>query len=434
MPLRNQDGKSKEDFRKDQVSHFILRLAYCKTEDLRRKFLQFECMLFKFRLERLSDVQRREFMAQNGLSYEQVSEQAKIERHDKLAGLAGVTELRVISSTYYKIPFQMALSLITNRGVYLEGGFAYVPLQRLVSIIIMRFRTNLSRALLEAANMFEHVSSDTRIGPLLKGMNEIYAGNQYTNAAAVDKLTWQGVEAAADASMPLCMKNLHNSLKRDHKLKHWGRLQYGLFLKGAGLDLEDAMTFWESHFQKVMTHEEFTKGYSYSFRHMYGKEGARKNYTPYSCMKIIMGTPPEAGAFHGCPYRHASDVQLTSMLGALKIGGNEVKSIVEKAKREGHYQLACQMHFEVTHPESFKYGVSGPVAEHPNQWFQSSVTYHKEKSGIKTATGATGGPVAVSPGDGGEVSSKGEEAGGVDAKLAEAAAAGEGGSAMAVDV
>lgn len=46
------------------------------------------------------------------------------------------------------------------------------------------------------------------------------------------------------------------------------------------------------------------KGYAYSFRHMYGKEGARKNYTPYSCMKIIMGTPPEAGAHHGCPFRY----------------------------------------------------------------------------------------------------------------------------------
>jgi DNA primase large subunit len=70
------------------------------------------------------------------------------------------------------------------------------------------------------------------------------------------------------------------------------------------LDLEGAQQFWESHFSKVMNHDQFVKNYGYSFRHMYGKEGARKNYTPYSCMKIIMGTPPEAGAHHGCPYRY----------------------------------------------------------------------------------------------------------------------------------
>ena len=47
--------------------------------------------------------------------------------------------------------------------------------------------------------------------------------------------------------------------------------------------------------------DQFAKSYSYSFRHMYGKEGSRKNYTPFSCMKIIMGSPPEAGAFHAAP-------------------------------------------------------------------------------------------------------------------------------------
>lgn len=77
-----------------------------------------------------------------------------------------------------------------------------------------------------------------------------------------------------------------------------------LLLFFQGLELEDAMAFWESHFSRLVSHDQFIKNYSYNFRHMYGKEGARKNFTPYSCMKIIMGAPPETGAHHGCPYRY----------------------------------------------------------------------------------------------------------------------------------
>ena len=42
-------GSQQEAQWKDAVSHFVLRLAYCRTEDLRRWFLQHECELFRSR-------------------------------------------------------------------------------------------------------------------------------------------------------------------------------------------------------------------------------------------------------------------------------------------------------------------------------------------------------------------------------------------------
>ena len=49
----------------------------------------------------------------------------------------------------------------------------------------------------------------------------------------------------------MCARNLHENFKKNHHLKHWGRLQYGLFLKGIGISLEDALAFWRTEFSKV---------------------------------------------------------------------------------------------------------------------------------------------------------------------------------------
>lgn len=52
--------------------------------------------------------------------------------------------------------------------VYIEGGFAYVPVQRVVSIVVARYRMGISRSLMEASNHFAFVTSDARFGPLLQ--------------------------------------------------------------------------------------------------------------------------------------------------------------------------------------------------------------------------------------------------------------------------
>jgi DNA primase large subunit len=65
MPLRtrgdnvvaDRSGRT-ADQRKDQVSHFILRLAYCRTEELRNWFCKYECVLLKHRLDKMSEVER----------------------------------------------------------------------------------------------------------------------------------------------------------------------------------------------------------------------------------------------------------------------------------------------------------------------------------------------------------------------------------------
>ena len=78
LPLRGH-SHTQSDTRKDCVSHYILRLAFCRTEEHRRWFLQGETALFRLRLEYLVG-ERQElshFLAYNGIEFDRVSNEEK---------------------------------------------------------------------------------------------------------------------------------------------------------------------------------------------------------------------------------------------------------------------------------------------------------------------------------------------------------------------
>ncbi|KAL3784419.1 hypothetical protein HJC23_001303 [Cyclotella cryptica] len=368
----------------DTASHFILRAAYCRSEDLRRWFLAQECKLFSFRLEQCKNI--RDFMKRNDIDLEMVDKTEKERVREKLLSVPGApSPLEFNSTEYYRVPFVEALRLVSSRECYLERGFAYVPLAKIISIVEAKFRSALSKSLVLAGNNSNNAAVDehTRIGPLLKSMNSQYTGPSHVaNIENGEALTAANVDASV-RSMPLCMSQLHAGLKRDHKLKHQGRLQFGLFLKGAGMSMEEHTMFFQREFTKIMTGEQFNKQYSYSIRHMHGKEGKRASYTPYNCMKIVMGSPPGGGEHHGCPYKHYDEENLSALLGKLHVGSVAEREAILKLKRDGNAQLACAKHFEVVHP-----GASGVesvsldgVGNHPNAWFTASRKYYEAKEG-----------------------------------------------------
>jgi DNA primase large subunit len=115
----------------------------------------------------------------------------------------------------------------------------------------------------------------------------------------VDVVTAGDVDELATSIFPMCMQAMHDGLKARHKLKHLGRLQYGLFLKGIGLPLEEALVFWQREFTKGCSADEFLKKYAYNIRYNYGKEGKRTDFAPYSCVKVIMSPPTASDENHG---------------------------------------------------------------------------------------------------------------------------------------
>ncbi|KAJ8248176.1 hypothetical protein GJAV_G00239180 [Gymnothorax javanicus] len=365
----NVDPIEFEKRRKDHISHFILRLAYCQTEDLRRWFIQQEMDLFRHRFNDLQARYKTDFLHQNDLHYDTISVEEKKALMEKLVhsnySVSGAT---VQEQDFYKVPFQDALDLVRTRKVFLRAGYAYIPHQDIVTIVLNDFRTRLSKALALTARSLPVVQSDERLQPLLTHLSHAYVGQDYSVQRNVGKISLEQIDSLSVKSFPLCMRQLHRSLREQHHLRHGGRMQYGLFLKGIGLSLDQALQFWRSEFVKgKVDADKFDKAYAYSIRHMFGKEGKRTDYTPYSCLKIILSNAPSQGDHHGCPFRHSDPELLKQKLQSYKVSPAGISQIMDLVKGM-HYQLACQKYFELTH----NIEDAGFSLNHPNQYFAES--------------------------------------------------------------
>lgn len=178
------------------------------------------------------------------------------------------------------------------------------------------------------------------------------------------------------------MRNLHINLRKNNHLKHNSRLQYGLFLKGIGLSLEEALIFWRQSF-KLITDETFNKEYKYNVRHTYGDVGGDANrrgrgYTPYSCQKILTEAMPGPGQSHGCPYRTFAPDNLIALLQSIGVNDRDILKGVRDDIGRQKYHIACNRVFESCHKAEIKRVKDDSTLgkfdldtiTHPNEYFK----------------------------------------------------------------
>ncbi|KAI3467733.1 hypothetical protein Pfo_024396 [Paulownia fortunei] len=356
---------------KDIISHFVLRLVYCREEELRKWFLSMETTLFRYRFQLETPEAQRALLAEFDLPYKAVSSTEYESVKDKLNQVVRSTIQSVSSSAdtiYYKVPFEQVPDLVASRRVYILKGYAYVAMYQVVSLLMTQYRSHLSKALVltnrKWTSMIREQEKD-RLTPIVEALSTSYLGPDYSQPKEYAEISLKDIDQVAKNSFPLCMRHLFEKLREDHHLKHGGRMQLGLFLKGVGLKLDDALAFWKAEFSRKVGAERFDKEYAYSIRHNYGKEGKRTDYTPYSCQKII-SSAPGIGDHHGCPYRHFSEENLRAALSKMGVGNRSVEDVMDKV-RNRHYQLACTLTFEAVHAASCDEGIN-----HPNQYYNDS--------------------------------------------------------------
>ncbi|BGP57003.1 hypothetical protein JCM8202_004562 [Rhodotorula sphaerocarpa] len=389
MPLHADSNKTADvdkERKKDHYSHFILRLAFCRSEELRQRFLKAERELFHIRWDSDEPAERRAFVDSLNFGWEKVTPEEKNKFTSDLMAAGGLAADRVQHDPFFKVDWTKVTDLVAQRKVFLRHGKAYVHSGQEYSLVAAEFSSRLTRGLELTAKALPRLDEDTRLIPILSHLSMgftagITSDYTFTTNADGEAITAEMVPELAVQSFPLCMRQLQDTLKSSKHLKHEGRQQYGLFLKGIGLSIEEALAFWRKSFSAI-TDDKFNKEYRYNIRHQFGLEGSRKNYTPKSCTAIITGPVPGAGQVHGCPFRHHSDDGLTALLHST-LGSSmthaDLKDILA-ATKSGHYHVACTRVFELQHaklpggsgvPKGEGLG-GGDSVDHPNRYFDAS--------------------------------------------------------------
>jgi len=174
---------------KDQISHYILRMAYCQTEELRRWFLANECKLFKIRYDSSKAASVDQFLRERDvlMQYPPISDEEKMRLKPKLIGLhnsSNSSNGNYLTTDYYQVPFVDVMTLVAKREVYVEAGLAYVSRSKILSIVEGKFRTSLSRSLTHAYQMKFRWASDTRIASIVNKLSKVafqYGGSTSTS-------------------------------------------------------------------------------------------------------------------------------------------------------------------------------------------------------------------------------------------------------------
>jgi DNA primase large subunit len=154
LPLEANSSSSTQlatQRQKDHYSHFILRLAFASTEDLRRRFARVETALFRLRLAADDSRERAAFVSSLNLDWEMVGEEERRELALQLAAATAAFGRKGMQAqeeeTWCKVEWTRVPDLVEGRRVFLKAGKAYVPAREQTSMVTAEFTSRLEKAL-----------------------------------------------------------------------------------------------------------------------------------------------------------------------------------------------------------------------------------------------------------------------------------------------
>lgn len=183
----------------DTVSHFLLRMAFCQTEELRRWFLKTEDALFRIRfsafqgdaMTRTDDhfLEMRLFMSDNDIEsieqfqVDQLDPRVQNQLRQPFFGMSLIQPHTI----YYRVPWTQVLRLISTQRCVIEEGYAFIASESLAELLASKFRSQLADELnviftAIAAKSSNRTAHDRRLAPILTQLarQHVAAAQLYT--------------------------------------------------------------------------------------------------------------------------------------------------------------------------------------------------------------------------------------------------------------
>lgn len=190
LELLRKNFRSLED---DKISHYLLRIAFCQTEELRRWFVKTEDLMFRIRFNSfLGDAMAR--------SDDHMSDIVQFFRDNEIEGIEQIMfrdlepliQMQLRSSFYnlslsqetkfFRVPWLQVFRLCAQQRCVLHRGLAYITSDALAELVSTKFRSELAdhlNVIFTATTSQRGALHDRRVAPILNQL-----AKQHVNSTA----------------------------------------------------------------------------------------------------------------------------------------------------------------------------------------------------------------------------------------------------------
>lgn len=219
----------------DHIAHWMLSLIYCTNDKLIELFIKWELEWFHTRYQRLSPLEKEVFSMRNGYIFEEVSILKVLTNFEEFAGCNRGDDPTTLQ--WYKTRFENLKHLLGTRSVYVRDGFGYFPEDDIIHLIKYDLSDQLRKRMkfLQKISIVDEV--DEVVVDLLNSFNvitEIESQYHIDNKDIHYSIDTANIDVVAKKHFPVCMKYIHEVLRREHFLKYGCKMQLGAFLRSIG--------------------------------------------------------------------------------------------------------------------------------------------------------------------------------------------------------